>query len=49
MCPVQRIAIRCYGVIFCLGVILAELEVTKAIRDMVLVQNWVSRGAFYSL
>jgi hypothetical protein len=38
-----------YGAVFCVGVVLSELNMTTAIRNTVLVQNWISRGIFYAL
>lgn len=45
----ESYAIRVYGAVFCVGVVLSELNVTSAIRNTVLVQNWISRGIFYAL
>ena len=45
--PAETIAIRVYGVVFCLVIVAAELGITQAIREMVMVRNWMSRGAFY--
>ena len=44
----EAIAIRVYGIIFCLLVALAEMGLTQAVRELIIVRNWVLRGAFYA-
>mmetsp|Transcript_34182 Transcript_34182/g.45186 ORF Transcript_34182/g.45186 Transcript_34182/m.45186 type:complete len:216 (-) Transcript_34182:96-743(-) len=44
----QEIGIRVYGFVFCLAIVLFEMEWTKPIRDMIIVQNWVLRGVLYA-
>jgi len=42
------VALRMYGTVFCLAVVLFEMEWTKPIREMIIVQNWVLRGLLYA-
>lgn len=44
----EAIAIRAYGIMFCLLVVTAEMGVTQAVREMIIVRNWSLRGAFYA-
>ena len=39
--------VRMYGIVLCGVAILAELEITEAIRSSAMLQNWVARGIFY--
>lgn len=40
MSAVPGIVLRLYAIFFCLTVVLSELEVTKAIKESVLVTSW---------
>jgi len=44
----ETVALRAYGVIFCVVIVAAEMGLTQSIREMVLVRNWVCKGAFYA-
>jgi hypothetical protein len=39
--------IRIYGILLCIGVILAEFELTEVVRTFIVIQNWISRGLLY--
>lgn len=45
----QAIALRVYGIVFCVAVIFSELGWTQAVRETVIIQNWFTRGALYVL
>ncbi|CAN0096446.1 unnamed protein product [Heterosigma akashiwo] len=44
---IQEMILRGYCFVFCLGIVLFEMEWTKPIRDMILCHNWVLRGVMY--
>ena len=39
--------VRLYGVVLCVGVVLAEFELTEVVRTFIIVQNWITRGLAY--
>ena len=47
MLTIQQFSMRVYGLVFCAGIVFVEMEWVKALREIALVQNWISRGLFY--
>lgn len=44
----SRIYVQFYGILFCCGVILTELEWTETVRTFLLLQDWMTRGFLYA-
>lgn len=45
----ESVAVRCYNILFCLLIVMAELEWTTTVREMFVLHSWIPRGIVYSL
>ncbi|CAN0089687.1 unnamed protein product [Ectocarpus sp. 12 AP-2014] len=44
----ESVAVRCYNILFCMLIIMAELEWTTTVREMFVLHSWIPRGVVYS-